>query len=78
MVQPVPLPILAIHLRIRVCSGSSFGPAISVYVPDYGLIGNTLNWAFGSPRELSFCKWRNTLARTKCGGGRSNSGLGYA
>lgn len=42
MVQPVPLPILAIHLRIRVCSGSSFGPAISVYVPDYGLIGNTL------------------------------------
>lgn len=78
MVQPVPLSILAIHLRIRVCSGSSFGPAISVYVPDYGLIGNTLNWAFGSPRELSFCKWRNILARTKSGGGRSNSGLGYA
>lgn len=67
MVQTVPNSVLAPHLSIRVCLGGFFRLTVPVYVANYIGVFNILNWAFGSPRELGFCKWRNTLARTKCG-----------
>ena len=78
MVQTVPNSVLAPHLSIRVCPSSCLGLAVPVYVANNIGVFNILNWAFGSPRELSFCKWRNALARAIRWGGRSNSRLRYA